>query len=310
MLNTLNYEIHAYDCQTVDGITTYTANHGLGTKNILCTLIDPSGDIMNGSNMFTLTDNTVTVNIMSSAFNGSYKLSVYYEDGSNNYNKKKLFEQALVPYDKLNQYGDYRLAIGKEESMTQNVTLNDFKNGMAGQNLPYLSDDPTNWDFTLTEQLMAQYKLDVYNKGLVDNMYSSVYPVTGIINNITSFTRNTTSLSTDPVLTTVIHPSGVHITMVITATAGELTGSGVNIGYFKINPYSMYNVKVNNDLYTAGLIVDGNDILQGTCVVDLNAFVSSGSVTVPVLITTNNASYNKTITFSIDIPLQVTSINS
>lgn len=309
MLNTLNYEIHSYDCQTVDGVTTYTANHGLGTKNILCTLIDPSGDVMNGSNMFTLTDNTVTVNIVSSSFNGSYKLSVYYEDGSNNYNKKKLFEQALVPYNNLNQYGDYRVAIGKAESMTQNVTLNDFKNGMAGQNLPYLSDNPTNWDFDLSEKLMAQYKLDVYNKSLVDNMYSSVYPVTGIIDSISSFTRNTTTLSTDPTLTTVIHPSGVHITMVITATAGEIIGSGINIGYFKINPLSMYNVDVNT-IYTSGLIVDGNSILQGTCVVELNAFVSSGSVTVPVLISTNAAYANKTIIFSVDIPLQVTSINS
>lgn len=310
MLKTLNYDINAYDCQTVDGITTYTANHGLGTKNILCTLIDPSGDVMNGSNMFTLTDNTVTVNIVSSSFNGTYKLSVYYEDGSNSYNKKKLFEQALVSYDDLNQYGDYRVAIGKAESMTQNVTLTDFKNGMASQNLPYLSDNPSNWDLDLSEQLTAQNKLDVYSKTLVDNMYSSVYPVTGIIDSVSSFTRNTSNLSTDPTLTTVIHPSGVHITMVIAATAGELTGSGVNIGYFKINPLSTYNVDVNSDLYTSGLIVDGNNILQGTCIVDLNASVSSGSVTVPVLISTDNANYNKTITFSVDIPLQVTSINS
>lgn len=310
MLKTLNYDIHAYDCETLNGQTTYTANHGLGTTNILCTLVDPAGDILNGSNMFTLTDNSVTVNIVQPVFTGVYKLSIYYEDGSSNYNKKKLFEQNLVSYDKLNQYSDWRVAIGKSEAMTQNVTLNDFKNGMAGQNLPYLSNNPANWSFTLMEQLTAQSKLDVYSQSLVDNMYSSVYPVTGIIDNVSSFTRNTTNLSNDPSVTTAIHPSGVHLSMIVYATGAELsTSTPTNIGSFTIEPLSAYSIASDSNIFTCGILVDNNNIIQGMAKIELTTSVVSGDVKVNVAIGTIWASSAKTIYFSVDIPIEVTALN-
>lgn len=312
MLKTIVYEIHPYDCQQLAGQTVFIAVHNLGTQNILCTLSDPNGEVMNGSNMFTLTDDTVTVNIAEATFQGTYKFVIYYENGSSQYSKKKLFEQPLISYSRINEFYDYRLAIGKKGAMTQNVTIEDFKNGLSSSNLPYLSNNPVNWNFTLVEQLAAQQKLNVYSKALIDNMYSSAYPVTGVIDTISSFTRNTTNISTDPSFSNTVHPGGVHISMAITATASELnTSTGTNIGSFKITPLSVFDIDSNSGIYASGMVIDGNGVLRGICKVELNPFVNSDNdIVVPVLISTNSMSFAKTIYFSIDLPVMVTSINS
>lgn len=312
MLKSIVYEIHSYDCQQLAGQTVFTAVHNLGTQNILCTLSDPDGEVMNGGNMFTLTDDTVTVNIAEAAFQGTYKFVIYYENGSSQYSKKKLFEQPLISYSRINEFYDYRLAIGKEGAMTQNVTIGDFKNGISSSDLPYLSNNPADWNFTLTGQLAAQQKLDVYSKQLIDNMYSSAYPVTGVIDTISSFTRNTTGISTNPSFYNTVHPGGVHISMAVSATASELNAvTGINIGSFKITPLPSFGIDSNSGIYASGIVIDSDGVLRGICKVELNPFVNSDNdIIVPVLISTNGMSFAKTIYFSIDLPVTVTSVNS
>jgi len=100
--------------------------------------------------------------------------------------------------------------------------------------------------------------------------------------------------------------------MAISATASELnTTTGTNIGSFKITPLPAFDIDSNSGIYASGIVIDGNGVLRGICKVELNPFVNSDNdIIVPVLISTNSMSFAKTIYFSIDLPVMVTSVNS
>ncbi len=65
MISSLTYDITPASVIVVNGRSYYTATHNLGTKNVLVSMTSPDGDLMNGSDMFTLTNDSVTVELPS-----------------------------------------------------------------------------------------------------------------------------------------------------------------------------------------------------------------------------------------------------
>lgn len=313
MISSLTYDITPASVIVENGRSYYTATHNLGTKNVLVSMTSPDGDLMNGSDMFTLTDNSVTVEIPSESFTGVYTLYIYYtSDESQSLSKKRLFEQSLIDYDEIGSYGDYRIALGKPGSLTKNMTVDDFKAALAdSQSLPYLSDDPSDWSFTVLEQATAQTKLNTYSKGLVDNMYSSIYPVTGVIDNVSSFTKNGTNISGTPTFNNVISPVGVSIYMSVPLTATEGSSGEKAIGSFTITGLSHFSLASNFTPYTQALVFNSNDVLVGTAGIRLGSTISSNVFTVTVYMNAGATYGNaRTLQFSVDFPIYVSQINN
>ena len=312
MIANLQYEISSTDVLTSLGRTYYVATHNLGTTNLLITLVSPSGDVMNGNDMFSLTDNQVVVEIPSQSFSGKYKLYIYYNTGSTgNFTKKKLFEQSLIDYDDIADYGDYRIAVGKAGTPTKNVTIDDFKAGLAdSQTLPYLSDDPNDWDFTLTERMAAQYKLNVYDKAITDSMYSGAYPVTGVIDSVSAFTKNSGNISGTVTFNNVISPAGVSMYFKVPLTATEGTSGEIAVGTFTITGNSHYVLATDFTPYAQAMIADTNGILKGIGAARISSSLSSNVFTCTFYLSASAVSGAREAYVSLNFPVYVDQINS
>lgn len=313
MLNNLVYEITQGDVLESNDRYYFLAQHNLNNTNILVTLTAPNGDIMNGADMFTVTSNNVVCELPEKLFVGKYILTIYYStDSTAQLTKKKLFEQGTISPDRIDDFSDYRLAIGKAGMPTQNITIDDFKNGLADSgSLPYLSDNPSNWNFTLMEQIAAQQKLNVYSKGLVDNMYSGTYPITGIIDSVSSFSKNTANISGTVVFNNMITIGGVSCYFKIPFTATEAQGE-VIVGTFTITMNSHYNGASSFTPFAQGMVFNSsNNVLLGCAGCRIASTYNNGVFTCTLYINGYGTSGNpRNVYLPIDFPIYVTSLNN
>lgn len=175
---------------------TYTYNHSLGTGDYLVEVLDENNNTRNTSCLFRKENDYVQVSFPSNTFNGTWKILVIYEDGTTetNFPKKRLFEQTLVQENEIQNYGDWRLALGVVGQPTYNMTLNQFKTfcQTSLDSSLYLlkSNNLSDVDNVAT----ARQNLNVYSKQEVDNFVDNLYPASGYVDTISAFTSSGTPL--------------------------------------------------------------------------------------------------------------------
>lgn len=312
MLNNLVYEITQVDVLESNDRYYFLAQHNLNNTNILVTLTAPNGDIMNGADMFTVTSNNVVCELPEKSFVGKYILTIYYStDSTAQLTKKKLFEQGTISPDRIDDYSDYRLAIGKSGMPTQNITIDDFKNGLADSgSLPYLSDNPSNWNFTTPELMAAQQKLNVYSKGVVDSMYDGTYPITGVIDSVSSFSKNTSTISGTVTFNNVITIGGVSCYFKIPLTSTEAQGE-ILVGTFTIDMLPHFNASSSFSPYAQALVFNSSNVLLGSAGCRIVSTYSNGTFNCMLYLNGYGTSGTaRTAHLSIDFPIYVTSTNN
>lgn len=214
MIKSLTKTVDSSDI-IVDNGYYYDFYHNIGNLDYLTTVTDTNNEVRNTSCLFKKEDNYVRVFFPNNTFNGVWSISIYYEDGSSasNYPKKRLFEQSLVAEADLDNYADWRIALGGSGLPTWNMTLSLFKTYcqatldsslylIKGNNLSDVENKAT-----------ARQNLNVYSKSEVDTLIENLYSASGYVASVSSFNSSATPIDNPVTFIPSIDFAGVQIQM-------------------------------------------------------------------------------------------------
>lgn len=306
MLKIIKKEFNASDVSYDSVSDNYyvTIYHGIGDTNYLVSVVDNSGEIRNTSNLFIKEPNDVLVNVPSTDIFGTWTVEIYYDDGSvEELNKKRLFEQNLIPAGDLGDYLSYRIAIGRPNTPTSNITLSDLKSfcqASLDSSLYLLKGNNLS---DLNNVAAARQNLNVYDKNYIDNYVLNFIPKGGYISSVSSFV-NSGSLTNPVIASTVQSMTGVDLYLTGTALQGEGdSAAGVTLGYIDITPVTGETISTTsvqsslfvwfNSIFSGGQIVATATAIPGALRVSLKAYIIRPTGN------TDNASF----TASIHIPI-------
>lgn len=233
MLNRVSKTIYADQIQYSDNIGYYyDYAHNVGSDDILVGVFDNSGKLMNTNGLFEkIDDNTLRI-FFPTNYGIQWTAYVFYEDGDILLTapKKRLFEQDTINAADLNNYLDYRLAMGREGRPTYNVTLEDFKTWCQAQLDSSLYLLKANNLSDLNDVAIARNNLDVYSKSDVDTMAGNLMSVGGFVDAVSSITPLGIVLTTQ---NRIIDFGGVNIVVSFSISS---TYSDSSVFYIDLTP--------------------------------------------------------------------------